>query len=1471
MTQNHLTTEGKEALRKTIRGLREKLIAQLKEEAEREYRLGVSLEKAKLPEAKARRRERLEAWADEQSRADWPEAGKPSKGKAAKGESKLAGGQADLAEKKPPSDKILKELRERYLEQAVKEAAHTLINRLVILRILEASELSRPAVLTGGWKSAGYREFQDYAGALCSDAEDDTKGYGALLQLIFDELAVELSGVFGKVGLTSLFPIPAATLREVVEALNEPALDSAWSDDTTLGWIYQFWNDPEREALDAKVKNRGKIEAHEVASKTQLFSERYMVDWLLQNTLGQTWLAMCKKNGWTPEFEKVREKLDARRAEWRKKREADEVAADELMPIESELEHQWKYWVPQPMPEDAPGAAPESLRGLKLLDPACGSGHFLVIAFDLLGALYRQEARARGESWSDAEIAAWIVQDNLHGIDIDARAIQIAAAAVWLKAKLFAPDVQIQRMNLVAPTFKLAGLGAEDPALLELQKRLKVEVGIPEELTASLVQALEGVDHLGTLLRVDKSIRVALSQYEKENFGITAPKAQTTMFGEAPKEKIQLSLEDAEANVMAQLAKFLDAHEGESDLGLRLEGEQLAAGVRFLQIAQEGTYDVVVGNPPYQGTSKMAETRYYEKNYPEAKIDLLAGFYIRGTELCRPGGACGFITTSNWMFLSEYRKFRESMTRHGLTLLADFGKSAFTTGGTLISTCSAIFASGRSNVQSVAIRPHSPEEVTRDAGQPYRTWAGLLGQRGRFEFDVAKLAGIEGTPLVYWWDEEFLEEYVKAPKLGEVAPAKFGANTGNNTRFLRVPWEVRLESWGIGKGARCAWAPYIKGAKGLCWFEPLRTLVRWDGASLELSNSVVHHYGEAGLHWKLSNSDVYFVQGVAFSMIGASVTSRYHRYPSVIGDKGSSTYSEEPAKALCSMNTINSREVLVSLNPTVSFQVGDILRLPFLDVHGADKIIEIIDGAFTQHESHREPSVEFKQPGPSPWRYAQDWAQRSVDRPKGEPLPPYEEELDAPDATTFVSFAIGVALGRFGQSGEGILDLTLHSSIAESGAGEPECNGTDSKALLSAGAATQTGAKNAKSWQNALKSSEIEEKVQFTTTLSKTEKGGGDLVHGGRDHSEAEGGLEVPNIEPSPLPVGQEILPGGILFVSAALNVEDSLQHPAAGRIEAAWAEQSSAIVDAKKKTSLNEWLRKDFFAYHKKLYENRPIYFPLSSSGKNFVAWVSIHRWQDNTLQSLLANHLHPTREKLQGEINDLNAARASSDKKAKDAAEKQYAKSQKLFEELEDFIKDVTQCAEKGAPPTDSKCTPREVDDRFKMDLDDGVMINSAALWPLLLPQWKDPKKWWKELCCAQGRKDYDWAHLSARYFPERVDAKCKEDPSLGVAHGCFWKYHPAKAFAWELRLQDEIGPEFTIDEGWSPGDGTVIGDDSGVGSAGASNKHRKNFLRDHPDEVTEIQAKEETRRERNRKKAEKDASKKTGADSGSFELRN
>ncbi len=410
-----MTPEAKRELSSTIRGVRARLLEDLHDATESAYRLSVHEREAGLSELARVKRARLEAYLKEQERA---EAGR-GRGKRTKDE-----------------------LR----REAEKQAASTLLNRVLFLRLLEAAGLRSPHVVTGGWESRAYQDFRSLAPALVRG--DESEGYAFLLRLVFEDLATELPGLYGPAGIAELIPIPAATLRHVVEALDEPALRSCWTDDMALGWVYQYWNDPEREALDVKLNSGGKLAPHEIASKTQMFTERYMVEWLLQNSLGPMWLAMCRKHGWTPEAEAdgTLARLEGRRAEWRAKREAGEVPLTELMPLYTESERWWAYYLPQPIPDDAVEHALESVRDLRILDPAVGSGHFLVVLFDLLLALYREEARHRGEEseerWSTRAIVERILEHNLHGIDLDPRAEQIAAAALWLKARQACPDAQ---------------------------------------------------------------------------------------------------------------------------------------------------------------------------------------------------------------------------------------------------------------------------------------------------------------------------------------------------------------------------------------------------------------------------------------------------------------------------------------------------------------------------------------------------------------------------------------------------------------------------------------------------------------------------------------------------------------------------------------------------------------------------------------------------------------------------------------------------------------------------------------------------------------------------------------------------------------------------------------------------------------------------------------------------------------------
>ncbi|MFC1642400.1 hypothetical protein ACFL5O_06900 [Myxococcota bacterium] len=123
----------------------------------------------------------------------------------------------------------------------------------------------------------------------------------------------------------------------------------------------------------------------------------------------------------------------------------------------------------------------------------------------------------------------------------------------------------------------------------------------------------------------------------------------------------------------------------------------------------------------------------------------------------------------------------------------------------------------------------------------------------------------------------------------------------------------------------------------------------------------------------------------------------------------------------------------------------------------------------------------------------------------------------------------------------------------------------------------------------------------------------------------------------------------------------------------------------------------------------------------------------------------------------------------------------------------------AERGPPAPDDRTSRREVDARFVMDLDDGVRVNSAALWPLLEPQWKDPQKWWVQVASRRGPKGvhFDWSRTARRYFPERVARACEQDPILASAHGCLWEHHPELAHTWELRLRRKLNSDFVLTE--------------------------------------------------------------------------
>ena len=924
------------------------------------------------------------------------------------------------------------------------------------------------------------------------------------MRLLFEELAFDLPGLYGEHPLDAYFALSPAAFHEVVTTLNAPELDTAWQDDTTLGWVYQFWNDPHREAIDERVGPRGKIRVEEIASKTQLFTESFMVEWLLQNSIGRIAQAM------------------------RESRAASTVSSERA-------ETAWPMFVRGGARLPAEGL-PRELAELRVLDPACGSGHFLAGAFDVLVPLYREEARDRGLEITDAQIAESILRHNVHGIDIDSRAVQIAAAVLYLKARRLARAAPIPPLNLVSTAFDLDGLRDDDPALVGLQNALGGRTGD----LSGLVKELRHVGFRGSLLRFGKQ-RTATP-------GLFA---------------------DSDAR---DLERFVDQHLRADDLGVRFDGTQLAAGLRLRALLAEGRYDVVAFNPPYLATSKIDATPEELTEAFGGAPDIFAAFVERAFELCKPTGLITFVALSNWMYLSSFQGVRERMLQGSILLLADVGKGAFRRASKLIQSAMVV-ASPRHDPRGVALAARIGSRDAISASQTFELAEALKDPSVYQPFEPEVFSRVEGAPLLFWLDPAFMRRYGELPKIGEVGDCRGGIATTDNERFLRAAWELppRMSRAALAGAPSASYTPYIKGAEGREWIEPCRWFLRTRHAALELRVLL-----------PTVRIDLPESCGVAYTTIGQRFGARLHSVPSVRDVSGASVFGAARASVealVCALNRRAVRDLASALNPTINFQLGDVRRLPFDAVDGSDEIVRVLRREFAREERGSELSPGYNAPSGSRWVEVQAWAQAAVDRPAGAPLPPAAPEGGAVEPWRKLSHAVGVALGRFGPDG-GIADVAPPTSLAD-----------------------------------------------------------------------------------------------GVLFLGP--EVGGSLDEPACVPIRHAWAEVGSAVGG----DDLDTYLRKSFFAEHKRFYEGRPIYLPLSSGKRTFVAFLSIHRWTDDTLSVLLADHLVPTRRRLEGELEDLRTARATPGAN-KGKVEKRFTEVQKAVEELTDFIANVTDLAEKGPP---------------------------------------------------------------------------------------------------------------------------------------------------------------------------------------------
>jgi len=1281
------------------------------------------------------------------------------------------------------------------LKDLVKERAYTLSNRLVILMQLECRDLRKVKLISWGLEKSAFRTEQEYFVAI---SQGDDQGFGFIIQQVWDALALELPALFEYNEIHECVPIPGPTLLWLIQELNQEGLQDAWRDDTTLGWLYQYWNDPDRKAVDDKLKNTsGKVESHELSDKTQLFTERYMVEWLVQNSLGAQWLAICARNGWEANAESKISVLQTRRVDWNQRISNKELLETDPMPINGDEEY-WKYYVPQDLAKETVEAAPLSLDKIKILDPAMGSGHFLVYVFDFLWELYQDQARLKKEEYSAKQVVGWILNDNLHGIDIDNRAVQIGAAALYIKAQEKEPGYQIEKMNLVASDLGISHLGEDDPAILQFIKILDEELGLPEEISLKIIGTLKGAEYLGSLLQVDEEIERILKSYRD--------------FSQAS------NIKEVRERIIQALAIFIHDYDPGEDLGVKSLASQMGKGIRLIELLGQ-KYNVIVANPPYLGIAKARKeiADQIQLHYQGGKEDLYSIFMLRAFQLLKGYGKFAMVTLRGWMFLSQFEEVRLMLLREANFLsFGDLHLGAFSDMKDVSATMYVCQNSNLKNLTTKIVRPVPKLQIRRDQYQIGKNERGLLRANEVYEFLQSRFNEIPSSPMIYWWPEEFREAYKETTKLGDIGSVEQGLATTDNSRFLRQLWEITFEPTQFILSADIEdpdmdlmWQPYIKGAKGKKWFETIEMVVKWSSRAKE---KWVHQNIKKGGGAQNPHRDPgFFKQSSSYSYIGTvGFLCRLRKYKSIFDVSGSSIFCDNPEKMQVILSSNISGYISQSFNPTINNQVGDIAKLPVFDqLSDYTFYLERAESLYDRFFASTESCLEYTYQHLSSEKFEVEEAR-------------IRDEIDK---ELLQKFSKETVKAIYREIGESVFDFpewdeqseSIPKDFEESYQSEESLLALAHKYRLHPDSLLQIKEKRGLVHEDQRKDLAFKHLSWVIGVLLgrfDVQTGGlVDLAKQRRKEQDIKANSEAPE--------GHD---HGLLYLSVLDDHEgfNREEQPNAGtsclktlkslltykwgpeKGAELWEEIQNALVldcctdwtpTQRSQKNLNTWIRTKLFDMHSTIYQKRPIYFPLVSANKSFFLLVNIHCWNEGTLNSILANYLNPDVSLLENRMRRLREDRQSiKDSRQLNAIEKEIADLDKLLDELKTFTAKVSQLATRGPAPE-----RQDIEAPYVMDLDDGVMVNSAALWELVLPLWKDPKKWWVSLSTPKGKKDFDWSHLAMRYWPDRVMGKVKQDPSLAVAHSDYGEYkgrdlfeelHPKAAEKWKEQQEKQKG---------------------------------------------------------------------------------
>lgn len=1199
------------------------------------------------------------------------------------------------------------------VEEYTREAAFTFLNRFVALRMLEARGLLQECVSKGD-QSSGFKEFCGLAPGLASLPDG---GYRLYLECLFDELSVEVKVLFDRRDSASLLWPRRGALTALLNILGQTDLASVWGEDETIGWVYQYFNSVEERK---KMREEARVAANsrELAVRNQFFTPRYVVEFLTDNTLGRIWYEMQK--GTTRLIDEcrylVRRPCEVFLSEGQEP-PVDEDDAD-LDLSKEELLKKTVYILHR---------AKKDPRDLKTLDPACGSGHFLLYAFDLLISIYEEawhdvrspKSQVTGNTLKSdypqllqlhAALPGLVLAHNLHGIDIDPRAAQIAALALWMRGQRALNDFGISRN--VRPTIAKSNIVCAEPMPGEaafLDEFVKEHLSSSAEdrflgtLVRKVFESMKLAGEAGSLLMIEADIAEEVAKAKKHWLERPGMK-QKTLFEERPttvQKELDLTRgitdesfwEDAELRIYNALRNYSEQAEHRGAFQKRLFAADTSRGFAFVDNCRH-RFDVVLMNPPFGECSMNLEKPMRDKHGSLAN-DIYVLFIVTMLESLSPRGSIGAITSRAFLTGRDQREFRPRILGNGngqLRLFADLGLdvldgAAVETAMYTIEKCGiTIKSSGECifyDFRAVKREDLSDfESILRKATPVSHKLSTFLHQRQAsilYSASDAELAAMKTADPI-------------DPTIGRVTK---GLDTGQHERFLYLFWEVPFGQIGT------KWRFCAKGGEYSWFISNINTVLNW-----HLDGRLIAEYTAT----------------VSTNVAQARRSSKYYFLPALTCTYRCTDFS------------------LRALPRGCVFTSGARVLIP----NDAEALVPILASFLSEEYDGFLRQIEKKgkyEPGPL----------------GGLPAPRLASGENLHVAWQNLFNCLFFYEQRIETS-------PYFSGIASLGSVEP--SRVEVRKLVEAFAQAS----------GYVSSGNFVEKAVMSICNRYTSKNDAHRIISycmGRIFGRFGTAVKLPTCDPftqldtlmpalrsaisltGDIAVDHDAREGMSSQLCRRLRTElETLGEGGGGRTASDWI--SAHFGDS----GLSDYLgsASGFFAHHildySAAFRKAPIYWQLSTPSASYSVWLYFHTFTRDTFFQVLNEYVKPKRDHERQKLDRLMA----------EAGAEPIRSLRKEIENQERFVADLSTMIEEV----------ERIAPLWNPNLNDGVIINFAPLWRLV-PQNKSWQKECKECWDKLVAGEYDWAYLAMHLWPERVVPKCVDDASLAIAHGLediFWK---------------------------------------------------------------------------------------------------